>query len=125
MLKIGQTGDVTGDSNLYISNRSGGYGLTVENTSSVATQHLVEQVFKTDLMSRIIRLDNRLSYAKCNAPSFHIGGVSADFPCFAVGDSYCAVGNKMTIGSYTERTDPLHVEGNATITGDLLVSGTI
>ena len=38
MLKIGQTGDVTGDSNLYITNRSGGYGLTVENTSSFAAQ---------------------------------------------------------------------------------------
>ena len=73
MLKIGQTGDVTGDSNLYITNRSGGYGLTVENTSSDAAQTLVEQVYKTYLTSRSVRLENRLSFARCNAPSFHIG----------------------------------------------------
>ena len=51
--------------------------------------------------------------------------MSADYPSLAVGDSYCAVGNKLTIGSYTSRTDPLYVEGNATISGDLLVQGTI
>ena len=72
MLKIGQTGDVTGDSNLYITNRSGGYGLTVENTSSDAAQTLVEQVYKTYLTSRSVRLENRLSFARCNAPSFHL-----------------------------------------------------
>ena len=121
MLKIGQTGDVTGDSNLHISNRSRGYGLTVENTSSVAAQTLVEQVYKTYLTSRSVRLDNRLSYARCGAPSFHIGGWSADTPSLAVGDAYCAVGNKLTIGSYTARTDPLYLEGNATISGLSLI----
>ena len=80
MLKIGQTGDVTGDSNLYISNRAGAYRLTVENASAIATFALVDQDTKTNLTSRSIRLDNRLSYARCGAPSFHIGGVSADYP---------------------------------------------
>ena len=125
MLKIGQTGDVTGDSNLYITNRSGGYGLTVENTSSDAAQTLVEQVYKTYLTSRSVRLENRLSFARCNAPSFHIGGVAAEYPTLAVGDSYCAIANKLTIGSYNARTDPLYVEGNATISGDLQILGTI
>ena len=51
--------------------------------------------------------------------------MSADYPTLAVGDSYCAIANKLTIGSYTARTDPLYVEGNATISGDLQVQGTI
>ena len=99
--------------------------MTVENTSSDAAQTLVEQVYKTYLTSRSVRLDNRLSNARCNTPSFHIGGANADYPSLAVGDSYCAVANRLTIGSYTAPTDPLYVEGNATISGDLLVQGTI
>ena len=122
-MRIGQAGDTQGDSNIYVTNRPGANGLTVENTS--ATYALVDQVFKTYITSRSIRLENRAGTAKCGAPTFNVGGSSADAPSLAVGDTYCAVANKLTIGSYNARTDPLYVEGSATIAGNLRVEGMI
>ena len=45
-------------------------------------------------------MDSRASKAVCGVGSFQMGGTNLDAPTFAVGYSYCAVGNKLSVGNY-------------------------
>ena len=66
-------------------------------------------------VERIIRLEGRAGYAKCGAPTWQIQD-------FHIGDSRCAVGNKITIGSHAEQAEALHVTGDAAVSGELSVN---
>jgi len=80
------------------------------------TYTLVDLKFATSNgITRVIRQESRASNAKCGVGSFHIGGQFLDEPTFAIGDTYCAVGNKLTVGSYGYPVDPnqFYVNGNS------------
>ena len=59
------------------------------------------------------------------SPSFHIGG--GESPSLAIGDSYCAISNCLTIGNYTYpgAGTQLYVNGNSTLNGGLNVTGSV
>ena len=116
-MKTGQAGDAYGDSNIHISNRVGARGLTIENTSKntglASCDELLKQMRHFVIFVQKIEAS---SLTKCGLPCFHIGGSGSDAPSLAVGDTHCAINDKLTIGSYTAQTDPIYVSGSATIT---------
>ena len=89
-LVLGQTNDINGTSYISVQNRSGVHGLQIATIdSSLPVTDLVFLNGNTDIRS--IRFDSRAANARCGVPSLHIGGVVAESPCLAVGDTYSAI----------------------------------
>ena len=79
-------------------------GTTSPNNVTIGTNDpintLVDLHFACATLSRTIRQESRASNAVCGVGSFQMRGTNLDAPTFAVGDNYCAVGNKLMVGSY-------------------------
>ena len=88
---------------------------------------LVELHFASATLSRTTRQESRASNAVYGVGSFQMGGINLDAPTFAVGDSYCAVGNKLMVGSYAYPTGiiSLYCSGYSHFLNDLQCDGQI
>ena len=98
-LVLGQTNDINGTSYISVQNITGVHGLQIATIDS--TLPVTDSVFPnatTDI--RNIRFDSRAANARCGVPSLHIGGVVAESPHVAVGDTYSAI-TTLAVGSYT------------------------
>ncbi|MBF0331636.1 MAG: hypothetical protein HQL17_06835 [Candidatus Omnitrophica bacterium] len=121
-LVLRQDGDALGTSILRLRNRTAEGGLILE-TTAVATP-VTDLVFKTASSQRNIRYENRGASARTGNPSFHIGGVSPDSPTLSVGDSYVAVSNNLSIGTYAVPGRALAVKGSGSFTGNVGIGTT-
>jgi hypothetical protein len=123
-LVLREDGDVYGSSIMHLRNRNGENGAIYESTDPTTT--LIDFIFKTADVSgqRNIRLEARAASARTGDPSFHIGGgggstADPDNPSLSVGDSYCAVAKKLSIGTYNIFSTVLGVSGDANIIGTM------
>ena len=101
MLSLVQNGDAYGTSYFNLSNGNGALGAEIKTTSSTI---LISELWFTTAATpatRIIRNESRVGAAVCGVPSLHMGGSSILVPSFAIGDSYCAVGQQLVVGTYT------------------------
>ena len=122
-LVLRQDGDVYGSSILRLKNRQGENGAVFESTHPTVT--IVDFQFKTAANQRMIRLEGRSGVsAKAGTPSFHIGGTNIDQPSLAVGDTYVAVKERLSVGSYDYSSYALNVVGTINATSYKTKTGT-
>jgi len=118
-LTLGQTGDLHGGTYLHLRNRTGENGMILE-TSGGTSSDLADLVFRSSSgVQRNIRLEARSSYALLGSPTWQISDQ------FHIGDTRAAVKQKLTVGTLTENTDAMHVNGDSSTSGNVKVGNAV